>query len=154
GGLLLPDVKPTFLGAVALAGLWGLLAGGLSLLAPPGGEDQARDQSAPIWWSWAVILVVGIDLLGAGWGLNPGIELDFYGEPSRLGSEARDFIGAGRLYIPLEDEREIKYERFLRFDTFHLDEDWRNLREMLLPNLSLLDGVRSANNFDPMVPEN
>lgn len=150
--LLLKGVKATFLSATALAGLWGVLAGGLSLLAPPAGRDQTSPKSAPRWWSWAVIAVVGVDLLVAGWGLNPGIELDFYRQPSASASDVRRLIGDGRLYLPQDDERQIKYERFLRFDTFHLLEDWRNLRTVLLPNLNLLDNLRSANNFDPMVP--
>ena len=154
GGLLLQDVKPTFLGATALAGLWGVLAGSLSLLAPAASTEGGETMPARPWWGAAVMLVVGLDLLAAGWGLNPGIALDFYRQPAGTAQEARDLTGAGRVYLPLEDERELKYERFLRFDTFHLDEDWQNMREVLLPNLSLLDGVRSANNFDPMIPEN
>lgn len=150
--LLLKDIEATFLGATALAGLWGVLAGGLSLLAPPAGQGITNPKSAPRWWSGAVVAVVGIDLLVAGWGLNPGIELDFYRQPSDRASEVWRWIGGGRLYLPQEDERQLKYERFLRFDTFHLEEDWRNLRHVMLPNLNLLDEIRSANNFDPMVP--
>lgn len=154
GGLLLWDVKATFLGATALAGLWGVLAGGLSLLAPVGSAEGDITKPAIGWWGAAVMGVVGLDLLVAGWGLNPGIALDFYRQPAGTAQDARDLIGAGRLYIPFQDERELKYERFLRFDTFHLDEDWQNMRAVLLPNLNLLDRVRSANNFDPMIPEN
>ena len=153
-GLLLKDVKATFLSATALAGLWGVLAGGLSLLAPPDSANGPAAKSEPLWWSRAVVLVVGIDLLVAGWGLNPGIELNFYRKPSLVRAEIPALAEDDRLYIPLQDEREIKYERFLRFDTFHLEESWRNLREMLLPNLSMLDGIRSANNFDPLLPGN
>ena len=154
GWLVLKDVNSTFLRATALTGLWGVLAGGLSLLAPPELEHGVIAKAQPRWWSWGVILVVCIDLLVAGWGLNPGIDLDFYRDPARVAGEVRSLLGDGRLYIPLEDERQLKYERFLRFDTFHLAEDWWNLREMLLPNLSMLDEIRSANNFDPLVPGN
>lgn len=154
GRLLLQDVKSTFLGATTLAGLWGVLAGGLSLLAPVASTEGGETKPGQPWWGAAVLVVVGLDLLAAGWGLNPGIGLDFYRLPAGTAQEARDLTGAGRLYIPLEDERELKYDRFLRFDSFQLEEDWQNMREVLLPNLSLLDGIRSANNFDPMIPEN
>jgi hypothetical protein len=40
----------------------------------------------------------------------------------------------------------------LRFDSFVIGEDWRNLRTVLLPNLTLLDGIAAANNFDPLIP--
>ncbi len=154
GWLLLKDINSTFLRATALTGLWGVLAGGLSLVAPPEPGNGAASKPQPHWWSWAVILVVSIDLLIAGWGLNPGIDLNFYRKPAFVAGEARRLLSDGRLYIPLEDERQIKYERFLRFDTFHIEEDWLILRDMLLPNLGMLEEIRSANNFDPLVPGN
>lgn len=57
--------------------------------------------------------------------------------------------------MPWSDEEELKFERFLRFDTFDpLQEggDWQDLRASLLPNITVLDTLPSANNFDPMLP--
>jgi hypothetical protein len=55
------------------------------------------------------------------------------------------------LYLSREDEEYLKFERFFRFDTFQPSEDWLNLREIMLPNMMILENVQSANNFDPML---
>lgn len=146
--LLFPGVSPAYLRAMALASLFGVGAGALSLTAPPaeGGPSQAGP------WRLAVIVLVGLDLLVAGWGLNPGIELDFYREPAPNAAEVRVLASGGRLYISPEDEYELKYERFMHFKSFDPGEDWVNLRAALLPNLNVLDGLPSANQFDPLVP--
>jgi hypothetical protein len=102
-----------------------------------------------------VILWVGADLIVAGWGLNPGVDLSVYSEPSPAAEEVKFKLDGGRLYLPSEDEEQLKFERFLRFDTFQpLDEgeDWASLRASLLPNVTILDSIPSANNFDPLVP--
>jgi hypothetical protein len=45
----------------------------------------------------------------------------------------------------------MKYNRFMRSDSFFIDEDWSYLRDVLLPNTNILDGIPSANIFDPLV---
>jgi hypothetical protein len=40
----------------------------------------------------------------------------------------------------------------LRFQDFTALEAWRGMRAALIPNLNLLDGLPSANNFDPLLP--
>jgi hypothetical protein len=92
------------------------------------------------------------DLLVANWGLNPGVDLEFYRQPSPTADSVQSSLGGGRLYLPPDDEYSIKFERFLQFDSFLLEEDWRNMRAVLLPNLNILDGIPSVNNFDPLVP--
>lgn len=148
----LPEIAHSAIGATALAGLWGLLAGGLSLLAPEARSVEAdfhvaRGQRL---WLWAVIGVVGLDLVVAGWGLNPGVSLDFYSETPPDASQIFDQLGSGRLYLPENDETELKFERFFRFDTFHPGEDWQALRAVRLPDLTMLEGLASVNNFDPL----
>jgi len=49
-------------------------------------------------------------------------------------------------------EEMLKFERFMRFDTYAPGVDWLQLRNAVLPNLNLLDGISSVNNFDPLVP--
>lgn len=64
-------------------------------------------------------------------------------------------LNNGRLFLPNEDEEKLKFDRFLRFDTFQPfdeGEDWKSLRTALLPNVAILDGIPSANNFDPLLP--
>jgi hypothetical protein len=142
-------VSPTFVQATALAGLWGLVCGGLSLSLPSGLSGQGRRRMI---WPWLVGVFIAVDLLAAGWGLNPGTGLSFYRDSSTLFREAGLVTYGGRLYLPYPDEQKLKYERFLRFDTFYPGEDWQNLRAVLLPNLNLLEGIPSVNNFDPLVP--
>ena len=93
-----------------------------------------------------------LNLLVAGWGLNPKVSLDFYRQASPTAAEVRQMAGEGRLYLPAADEESLKFKRFFRFKTFDPEEDWLNLRAVLLPNLTLLDGLSSANNFDPLLP--
>lgn len=103
-------------------------------------------------WEAIVILVIAVDLIVAGFGLNPGVELDFYTEHPRVVPELKNLASTGRLYLPAEDERRLKFDIFLRFDTFTPDVEWNSMREVLLPNLNLFYGVPSVNNFDPLVP--
>lgn len=138
--LYVDEIEATFLPATALAGLWALGTGGLALTAPPHQKQRRR-----ILWRWGVAFWVAADLLFAGWGLNPGIPIDFY-QPN----ERNDV--PGRVYLPEEDESELKYGEFFTFDTFHQAEDWYRLRRVQLPNLNMLDDIPMINNFDPFVP--
>ena len=140
--------SPSFIWATALAGFWALGAGVLTLTAPE--KDSLPGQKSHIWWSWAVTIWVCADLLVAGWGLNPGIETTFYTQTAPAVAQVEEFIAEGRIYLPMDHEDALKYEHFLRFDTFDLDGD--ALRGTLLPNLNMLDGFPSVNNFDPLVP--
>ena len=159
GWLLLGEVSPSFIRATALAGFWGAGTGILALLAPAshapptGAPVQAsRLQAAQNRWSWAVVLFVAADLLLAGWGLNPGVELSVYAEPSPTKAEVQSLSGGNRIYLPEADEQALKFRRFLRFKTFTPKDDWRHLRAALLPNVNMLDRIPSANNFDPLLP--
>jgi hypothetical protein len=154
--ILMGNVRPTFIRATALAGLWAIGTGGLSLLAPqkgiaPGGSRRGGN-SRTTWWSIAVVTLVSADLLVAGWGLNPGADKGLYTQPSTNAALVEHLSPGGRLYLPPEDEQIIKYEQFFRFDTFTSQPDIENLRAALLPNINILDGISSANNFDPLIP--
>ncbi len=137
------DVKATFIRAAALAGLWGFGTGVLSLMAPGIGKDSLRIDV----WRWVVIAWLGADLIVAGWGLVPGISADFYDF-----TDLQDANVASRIYLSPTEEDELKYAHFLSFDSFQKGLDWDEMRNALLPNLNMLTGVASTNNFDPMVP--
>jgi hypothetical protein len=147
---LLSSVKPTFLGATALAGFWGVLAGVLSLTAPK--EAGTNNESTNALWPLAVGLVISADLIIAGWGLNPGVSLDFYAQPSPNADLVRQIGQGGRLYLPDGDEYVLKFNRLFDLSTFYAVKDWSELRATLLPDIFMLDGLNSANNFDPLVP--
>ncbi|MBM3145576.1 MAG: hypothetical protein FJ010_11525 [Chloroflexi bacterium] len=134
------DVSLTFIRATALAGLWGLGAGVLALTVPTEGKLER-------WWAWLATTWIALDLLAAGWGLTPGADMAFYTGPAASGD-----LGEGRLYLPLDQEDDLKYRRFFRFDAFDPGEDWGALRAALLPNINMLEGIPSANNFDPLLP--
>jgi hypothetical protein len=150
----LSDIQLTFLRATALAGMWGLGTGFLALLAP---ADEMDSERSPLLlqriWPWGVILFLSADLLVAGWGLNPGIDRSFYQQSGSLVTQIREMLGDGRVFMPTGVEEELKFNRYMRFDTYNPDVSWQTLRQVILPNLNLLDSMASANNFDPLVLE-
>jgi hypothetical protein len=136
-----------------MLGIWGIGLGLLTLKAPQKSTDQKEPKWG--WWHWAAVVWVGLDLIVAGWGLNPGVDLDVYREPSPTTDEIKNKLDGGRLYLPAEFEDQLKFDRFLRFDTFYPFEDggqWKDLRAAQLPNVTVLDSIPSANNFDPLLP--
>ena len=142
------DVRPTMVRAAALAGFWALGVGALALTVPSrGGRERG-------WWGWAVALWVLADLLVAGWGLNPAARArEVYGAAPPAAQHAEVLAAGARVYLPPADEERLKFAHFFRFEDFSPPpEGWGGLRAALLPNLSLLDGVPAANNFDPLLP--
>jgi hypothetical protein len=159
--LFLGDVSPTFLRATALAGLWAMGVGVLSLLGPsiPEGRSSARLGFGPEVegrrsgiWAWAVVLFICADLLLAGWGLNPGTDRSLYTRPSKEISTVRAMAGDRRIYLPADDEYELKFNRYFSFKSFKTGQGTAGLRGVLLPDAHILEGLASANNFDPLVP--
>lgn len=138
-GRYLDDVKSSFLFSAGRAGLIGLIAVVLFLVMPNKVEQKKIKT-----WNLLVICLVSLDLLSAGWGLNPGIKAEFYDQDSR------DFDG--RIWIPAEVEYDLKFKYFLRFDTFSPGVDWEDMHRAHLPNLPMLQGVKIVNNFDPILP--
>lgn len=138
---------PTLIWAFTLAGIWALGSAGLHLLAPPSGRAEYRRR-----WAWAVGLWLGADLLVAGWGLNPTLPMAALTTPRLEIQEVKRQVGTGRLFLPPEDEYRLKFARFFRFDTFSPPQGWKALRPSLLPNLTLWEGIPSANHFDPLLP--
>jgi len=141
GALNLPQ---TFFSATLTMGAVGLAVAWLHLRSP--GEDGLNRQ-----WGWLVMGLVAGDLLFAGWGLNPGTSLELYKENANFYPELRAELGAGRLFIAADDEYRLRYEHLFQFDSFYTAEPLQS-RSSLLPNAFLLDGVSSANNYDPIVP--
>jgi len=150
----LREINPTFLRAVALAGVWGFGCGALNLLAPekPAGTLGAGNGRSFNRWSWALIIFVAADLLVAGWGLNPVQGREFYTFTNSTFDNLLADLDGKRLYLPAEDEYDLKFDRFMQFRTYDPGEDWLNLRRAMLPNSNLLEGIASVNNFDPLLP--
>jgi len=154
GGLaaprLMPGVRSTFGPATVRLGLALTMTGGLALLRRRGGGDHP-------WWRMAAVGFLLLDLLTFGWGLVPSVDRALYGGRSHTGVLLADDPSLARVFWPAAGRPEagydLKFGRFFRFDTFGprgLD-FWWPLREALLPNVGMLDGVASANNFDPLL---
>lgn len=142
GMILFPDVEVTFIRAIGITGLLALGCGILSLTL----KDSAVNWQAQKIWVGCLLVFIMIDLLFAGWKLNPAIDSDFYAPvDSRFYADRRSFM-------PPEDEYAIKFQHYFRFDSYLIEEKWDDLRVAALPNLNLLDFRSSANNFDPFVP--
>ncbi len=139
----------------ALAGLEARLGQGLARLSarfsrPGQGYSLQR-------WRTAVICVATLDLLAAGWGLNPPGDVRLYTQPAPTAAGLKQVLGAEgaagrRLYMPAPQETWFTYTRFLRRSTFDPGQDWMGLRAGVLPNENILDSIPVAGNYDPLVP--
>ena len=147
--LLVPGIRPTFGPAVARLGGTLAVAGLLTFLR--------RDVP---WWRVAVGGFVVLDLLLFGWPLVPAVDRSLY----RSNTEAaalRDEPGPVRVYWltdPTHRNRDYDAEQrvkftYLTFDSFGPRDvaHWQEVRQALLPNAGMLDGVATANNFDPLL---
>lgn len=144
--ILLPDVAPTFVKATATTGVF-LVCSGCLLLFLPNIEHGVRRT----FWSAIVVAVVFFDLIYINWNLNPSIPITFFGQRNLLAPFTNALSEGRRIYLSLKDEYSLKFNRFLRFDDYNPIEDRQNLRLAMIPNLNLLDGLSSVNNFDPLV---
>jgi len=140
GGRLLPGIEPSFSPAVLLGSVGLLLSAVLAL-------TRRLPQSAA--WTTAALGFVMLDLVFAARGLNPTLTLASINTPTalreRLGVEHRTFMESSL-------EQFVKFELAFRFDTFQPELEWGQVRELGLPNTTILDGLRSVNNFDPILP--
>lgn len=139
--LWLPMIKPSLGRSLVMAGVWALGAALLLLKAPAVGF-----RGSPMGWKTAVVIWTAADLLVAGWGLNPGVDQMLYTQSAQTSGHA------SRIYLSTQDEYRLKFERFLNFRSFDIQEPWQNLRHVLLPNAGMLEGVATVNNFDPLLP--
>jgi hypothetical protein len=154
GGLIGPrivqDMPSTF--GPATAWLGGLLsaAGALALLR--------RDAT---WWRVVVGGFVVLDLLVFGCSVVPAVDASLYHGGTEVAAYLDDQPSAVRIYWPVDlaqpdsdygAEYRAKFD-YLTFDDFGpLDVDyWWGMREGLLPNVGMLDGIASVNNFEPLL---
>jgi hypothetical protein len=149
GALVVLDlgVDVTFVRATALSAFLACIAIGVLLNAPR--HDPLRSSR----WTWMLVSFVAVDLLIAGWGLNPGIDLDFYAEQQAEAAPAdEESVQVGyRSYYSADLVYENTFQTYFRFDAFEGVEALS--RTAALPNLDLLNGTTSLNNFDPLLSE-
>lgn len=109
-------------------------------------------------WQAVVIAFVAFDLLLFSRPLVPSVDRALYqGNAHTVLSRLRN----GRIYWPTDpahpgSEYDAEYRvkfGYLTFRSFGSRDVtyWRGMREMLIPNTGMLDGIASANNFDPLL---
>jgi hypothetical protein len=114
-----------------------------------------------IWWRVTVIAFLMFDLLFFGWPLVPTVDRSLYHRKTQSAGFLQQETGFVRVYWPTDPthrareydrENEVKFD-YLLFGDFGPREAsvWMHMREAQLPNANMLDGVASANNFDPLL---
>ncbi len=138
---LLGGIEVSFVRTFIVAGIWFVISGIVVLLKP---------ERPSLRWNFLAGSIVLLDLLVASRGLIPFVSSSMYEDPGGMVAS----LGSGhRVYMDAEAEYEIKFEWTHRFDTYLNRDDWHLVRKYGLPNTTLLDGVPSANNFDPLMPQ-
>jgi len=147
---IVDDMPATFGPATARLGIAMLVAGALALMR--------RDAA---WWRAAVGGFVVLDLLAFGWPLVPTVDRSLYHGGTEVAAYLRGEPNPVRVYWPVDPtepnseygaEYRVKFS-YLTFDTFGPRDvgHWWEMREALLPDAGMLDGVGSVNNFDPLL---
>jgi len=104
-----------------------------------------------------VIAVVALDLISAHFTLNPVLPAEVYHAPNAAADAIKANGAQGRVFYFDADETALKFGAYLAQDkqfTGYGPNDlahWLNFRQTLLPNMAMLDGVASANNFDSLI---
>lgn len=148
--VIIKDIAPTFIRAFALMGLFGMICGFIVLYAPR--KDFTENQEKPflgVLWKTGVLVFICLDLAVSNWGLNPGIDCDVV---EKIAQPWENLVENGRIYISSETEYALKFDEFMRFDTFSPAVGWAKLSSVQIPNMSMLKRIESANNFDPLLP--
>ncbi|MDH4135954.1 MAG: YfhO family protein [Anaerolineae bacterium] len=103
-------------------------------------------------WQILVIAFIAADLMIFGHALNPTTEPCLYELPTTNGTFLQEDKGYRIFTFPGSDYN-LKFEKYLLLSDFGpSDVDWlMGLRETLMPNLAVGEGLFSANNFDPLV---
>lgn len=143
--LFLPAIRDTFSHSILMAGMWFTLASGLWIW-------KARIRIASTVWSVALVALLAADLCVASRGLVPATAPDLFRAEDPAAAGAVSALAGRRLYMPEAIRYDLMFSRFFRFDSFQPAGDWMDARRLGLPNLAMLDGIDSANNFDSFVP--
>lgn len=150
--LFLATVKATFGPALMRAAIFliaSCLAIVLSDVSPRRGDPPGRAHGQGL-----LVLVLLADLLAFGMGFTPTTEPAAYHLPNRTASFLRSLSSEPfRIYTFDAADYEIKYKRHLSFQSFGAGTtaELMALRETLVPNTNVPDGVESAGNFDPLL---
>jgi hypothetical protein len=161
-GAGLPDIQPTFARALLR---FSLLAVACLLLVlwqqrrfRMVRASERRSTLQAFAWPAAALLLVAGDLLYAGRGLNPAVDIALYARPTETGAAIVADGVQGRLYYSSEAREEVLFGRYYDFGDYrsHLRGTerlnyWRGLRETLIADQAVVERLPSANTFEPLV---
>jgi hypothetical protein len=136
GAVTLADVRPLTI-ATSLIGVAAVSAVTFIL--------TLNQPTAPKRWYTFTILFIAVDLGISAIRLNPTIDTYFY---SLTPSENL----SGRTYQYDQDEYRVKFKEYVTFKNFYSLTS-QQMRDTFLPNLTVLNKIESANNFDPLLTE-
>ncbi len=130
--------------AIGLAGVCFSVTAILTLIQPP--VDSPRRKI----WALGVAVFLALDVIYANWGINPGASPDIYNGKKPSASQTMD---GSRLFIYPDDDRLIKYDSFLMLKSFGPPSLAYQIRAAQMVNTNLLDGLPSANVYDPLIED-
>lgn len=137
-----PGNSQHFFRAAIIFGSLSFIMGGMTLI-----KAYAERKNYQPAWIGAILIVTLVDLIAAGFGLNPTLPASKYDlDATSVSVPGMD----GRTYMDAKDEYTLKFSKFYRFS------DYRPLNEPddvllgILPNTNLLGATERVNNFDPL----
>jgi len=145
GSLAIPEVESGLIRGLILLGVTAAGSAFIARRLPTEGRLGGWGVAAGLW--------IVIDLLIAQMFLNPTIPSENFNIAHSQVEQINKIRENGRIWIDPEVEYEIKFNQLFDFKNFHQSAKGTVIRESLLPNLNLLDGIPLVNNFDPLLPE-
>ncbi len=128
--------------------LFGLVAAGSAFIA----RRMPTEGRLGVWGYIAGAWIL-VDLLVAQAAVNPTIPARTFTVSHSKIEQIINVSDGRRIWIDPETEYELEFNQWFNFKDFRGRDDWSGLRDVLVPNLNLLDGFPMVNNFDPLVPE-
>jgi hypothetical protein len=155
---LVPDIPATFGPATIRLGLGLILIGILSLFRGRGGWARGGGGA---WWQAGAVALLALDLLTFGYPLVPTVDRSLYQGKTETAAVLRKERDLVRVYWPsdpIHQDRAYDAQYRVKFDYLTFEDFgprsaryWRGMRSDQLPNAGMLDGIASANNFDPLL---
>ena len=155
----LPALQPTFTRSAAATGGLLALSAGVLLLRGRDADADPRVARSPLprrWWPAIVVGLIAGDLLFFGRRLNPTADPALYHLTTASGDYVRAQAVPGqsfRIFSFARDIYDTLFEGYTRSADFGPTDlaYLRGLRETLLPNLAVLEGLESASNYEPLL---
>jgi hypothetical protein len=152
--LFAPTVQITFIGATGRLALLIAVSALLLLVRDSPLHSPISLRWGSLWHAGAVCFVVA-DLITFGRPLTPTIEPALYHAPTVSGAflRARAAGGPLRIYTPAQFQYDTMFYRYFSFKHFGPSDltHWMGLRESLVPNQVVYEGLESTANYDPLL---